>query len=88
MTSELFWKTLYAAGGIPTGSMSPFVFFCAPPAAVRLEASDSALFICVAFPRMMESLFGGPAKVEDTALSKTRLALEVRPGAPENICLS
>ena len=68
--------------------MSPFAFFRAPPAAVRLETSDSALFICVAFPRMMESLFDGPVKLEETALSEIRLVPEVRPGAPKSTRLS
>ena len=67
--------------GTPTGSMSPFAFFCAPPAAIRLDASLNALFICVAFPLRAESLFDGPVKLVAVALSGTRFAPEVRPDA-------
>ena len=62
--------------------MSPFAFFCNPPAAIPLDASDNALFICVAFRLMAGSLSSAPADPVDIAISDTRFAPDVRFEAP------
>lgn len=66
--------------------MSPFAFLCGLPAAVQFDVLDNALFICVALLLIEESLFDGPAKVVDTALSMIS-APEVRPDTPGNMGL-
>ena len=57
--------------GFLTGSVSPFAFLYAPPAAKRLDALDNALFICVAFLLIAGSLFDDLGDLVDTALSES-----------------
>lgn len=67
--------------------MSPFAFFCGLLAVVQFDVLDNALFICVALLLIEVSLFDGPAKVVDTALSHIKVTPGVQPNTPGSMSL-